>query len=164
MQLLHAISKSRKNDLSDVQENIDNLVIQDHHIIRKHHVFLRLSSKQFIILLLLKKKNNLHLDWKKIYLLVHIVTKDNNLCAFQFKLLNDVLYLNKMLFKFGKSGALLCSFCNLKNGTPYHLFYERSQTNSFWNQLRHVLSNSLNIPLLTPQVPFLVLSTTKKTF
>ena len=56
-----------------------------------------------------------------------------------------------MLFKFGKSGALLCSFCNLKNETPYHLFYERSQTNSFWNQLRHFLSNSLNIPLLTPQ-------------
>ena len=63
MQLLHAISKSRKNDLSDVQENIDNLVIQDHHIIRKHHVFLRLRSKQFTILLLLKKKNNLHQDY-----------------------------------------------------------------------------------------------------
>ena len=33
--LLHAIPKSWKNDLPDVKENIDNLVNQVHHIIRK---------------------------------------------------------------------------------------------------------------------------------
>ena len=98
-----------------------------------------------------KKFSNSNLDWKNIYLLVCIVTKDSKLRVFQFKLLNNVLYLNKMLFRFGKSGSPLCSFCNLKNETPYHLFYECSHTNSLWNQLRHFLSNSLNIPLLTPQ-------------
>ena len=48
MQLLHAIPKSWKNDISEVKENIDNLVIQDHHIIRKHpmHFLNRLSSKE----------------------------------------------------------------------------------------------------------------------
>ena len=46
-----------------------------------------------------------------------------------------------MLFKFGKSGSCLCSFCNLKKDSPYHLFYE----------VCHFLSNTLNIPLLTPQ-------------
>ena len=51
-----------------------------------------------------KKFSNSNLDWKNIYLLVHIVTKDSNLRSFQLKLLNNVLYLNKMLFKFGKSG------------------------------------------------------------
>ena len=56
-----------------------------------------------------------------------------------------------MLFKFGKSGSLLCSFCNVKDETPYHLFYECSHTISLWNQLRHFLSKSLNIPLLTRQ-------------
>ena len=70
---------------------------------------------------------------------------------FQFKLLNNVLYLNKMLFKFGKSESPLFSFCNIKDETPYHLFYECSHTISLWSQLRHFLSNSLNIPLLTPQ-------------
>ena len=29
-----------------------------------------------------------------------------------------------MLFKYGKSGSHLCSYCNLKDETPYHLFYE----------------------------------------
>ena len=35
MQLLHAIPKSWKEDTSNVKENIHNLIIQDHHIIRK---------------------------------------------------------------------------------------------------------------------------------
>ena len=48
MQLLHAIPKSWKNDISEVKENIDNLVIQDYHIIRKQpmHFLNRLSSKE----------------------------------------------------------------------------------------------------------------------
>ena len=119
MQLLHAIPKSWKEDLSKVKENIHNLIIQDHHIIRKHHMYFlnRLSSKEIYNFLIAQKEeqtasrlnyqkkfSNSHLDWKKIYLLVRIVTKDSTLRAFQFKLLNNVLYLNKMLFKFGKSG------------------------------------------------------------
>ena len=38
-----------------------------------------------------------------------------------------------------------------KDETPYHLFYECSHTISLWNQLRHFLYKSLNIPLLTRQ-------------
>ena len=105
-QLLHAIPKSWKKDLSDVRDNIHNLVIQHHHIIRKHHMcFLdRLSSKEIYNFLSAQKKeqtasrlyfqkkfSNSNLDWKIIYLLVSIVTKDRKLHAFQFKLLNDVL-------------------------------------------------------------------------
>ena len=80
-----------------------------------------------------------------------IVTKDSTLSAFQFKLLKNVLYLNKRFFKFGKSGSTLCSFCNVKYETPCHLFYDCSHTISLWNQLRYFLSNSLNIHLLTSQ-------------
>ena len=49
-----------------------------------------------------KKLNDSNLDLKNIYLSVRIVTKDSKLRAFQFKLLNNVLYLNKMFFKFSK--------------------------------------------------------------
>ena len=125
MQLLHAIPKSWKNDLSHVKKNIHNLVIQIHHIIRKHHMYFlnRLSSKEiYNFLITLKEEqtssrfyyqkfSNSNLDWKNIYLLVCIVTKDSNLHAIQFKLVNNVFYLNKILLKFGKSG---CFFCNLK--------------------------------------------------
>ena len=89
MQLLHTVIKSWKNDLSYFKKNIHNLVC---------HRFI----------------NDSNLDWKTIYLLVRIVTKYNKLRAFQFKLLKNVFYLNKMVFKFHKSGSPLCSFCNLK--------------------------------------------------
>ena len=92
---------------------------------------------------------------KNIYLLVRIVTKGSNLCAFQFKLLNNVLCWNQMLFKFGKCGSPLCSFCNLKNETSYHLFYEFSHTNSLWNQLRHFYRTLLIFHHLLHRVPFL---------
>ena len=131
MQILHAVPKPWRNYLSDVKGNIHNLVIQDHHIIRKHHIYFldRLSSKEIYNFLIAqkeeqtssglyyqKKYSNSNLDWKNIYLLVRIVTKDSNLRSFQFKLLDNFHYLNKMLFKFGKSGWPLCSLCcNLKN-------------------------------------------------
>ena len=138
IQLLHAIPKSWKEDLSNVKENIHNLIIRDHPIIRKYHTYFlnRLSSKEIYNFLIAQKEeqtasrlyyqqkfSSRNLDWNKIYLLVRIVTKDSTQRAFQFKLLNNVLYLNKMLFKFGKSGSPLCSFCNVKDETPYHLFY-----------------------------------------
>ena len=59
MQKLHAVPKPWKNYLSDVKGNIHNLVIQDHHIIRKHHMYFY----KFTIFLLLKKKNKLHQDY-----------------------------------------------------------------------------------------------------
>ena len=54
-----------------------------------------------------------NLDWKN-KLLMHLVTEDRKLCAFQFKLLNDVLYINKMPLKFGEVGLpLFLSFTKL---------------------------------------------------
>ena len=38
MQLLHAIPKSWKKDLSAVKENTDNLVTQDQYLIRKRNI------------------------------------------------------------------------------------------------------------------------------
>ena len=46
---------------------------------------------------------NLNLDWKTTYVLPRIVIKDSRFSVFQYKLLNNVLYLNKMLFRFGEN-------------------------------------------------------------
>ena len=74
---------------------------------------------------------NSNLDWKTIYMLPCIVTKDSRLRVFQYKLLNNVLYLNKMLFRFGKIDSPLCSFCKMIEETPLHLFYNCIKTNFF---------------------------------
>ena len=145
-------------------ENIHNLVIHNHHLIRKHHMYFpnRLSSKEIYNFTISQKEektssrlyywekfNDNNLDWKNIYLLVHIVTKVSKLFDFQF---NTVLYLNKIYFNLGKIGLPLHSFCNSKDETTYHLFYECSYKNYLWNQLPVLLSDSLNIPPLTPKI------------
>ena len=56
-----------------------------------------------------KKIQNRKLEWKDIYTLPRRVTINTNLRIFQYKLLHNILYLNKMLYKFGKMSPL-CSF------------------------------------------------------
>ena len=111
MELLHASTNSWKKDRSAVKENIDNLVIQHHHLIRKHHIQFpnSLSSKKIYHFLIYQKGettslrlyyqnkfNDSNLHWSNIYLLVRIDTKDSELRAVQFKLIKNGLYLNKM--------------------------------------------------------------------
>ena len=69
-----------------------------------------------------------------------------------------------MLFKFGKIGSPLCSFCNLKDKTPFRLFCKCIHLNYLCNQLRYFLSNSHNIPPLTPQSTIVGLINQKENF
>ena len=94
---------------------------------------------------------NSNLDWKTIYMLPRIVTKDSRLQVFQYKLLNNVLYLNKMLFRFGKIDSPLCSFCKMIDETPLHLFYNCIKTKLLWDQLKEFMSNKTSFPSLTQQ-------------
>ena len=70
---------------------------------------------------------------------------------FQYKLLNNVLYLNKKLFHFGIISQPKCSICNLYDETPQHLFYECIYTQHLWNQLQIYISGKIALPDLTPQ-------------
>ena len=83
---------------------------------------------------------------------LRIVTKDSRPRVFQYKLLNNVLYLNKMLFRFGKIDSPLCSFCKMIEETPLHLFYNCIKTKLLWDQLKDFISNkTLSFPSLAPQ-------------
>ena len=95
--------------------------------------------------------SNFNLDWKSIYLLPRRVTLDPNLRMFQYTLLNNVLYLNKMLFRFKKVDSPFCSYCNEEEETPLLLFYSCSKTKHLWNNLRQYFSRFINIPHPTPQ-------------
>ena len=39
-------------------------------------------------------------EWKKVYMLPRIVAMDSSLRSFQYKILNNILYLNERLYKF----------------------------------------------------------------
>ena len=95
--------------------------------------------------------SNFKPDWKSIYLLPRRVTLDTNLRMFQYKLLNNVLYLNNMLFRFKKVDSPLCSYCNEEEETPLQLFHSCLKTKQLWNKLRQYFSQFRNIPHSTPQ-------------
>ena len=150
-QIIHSISKSWKDTFIANSENIKNLVFEGLHLIKNHHIYClnKLGTKEIYSILIestdskpssqMYYKNifqNSNLDWKTIYMLPRIVTKDSRLQVFQYKLLNNVLYLNKMLFKFGKIYSPLCSFCKMIEETPLHFFYNCIKTKLLWDQLK----------------------------
>ena len=71
------------------------------------------------------------------------VTIDTNLQIFQYKILNNVLYLNEKLFKFKIVSSRLCSFCNSEDEIPVHLFYSCNQTKSRWSKFKELLNSEI---------------------
>ena len=75
--------------------------------------------------------------------------------SFQNKILNNILYLNKKLHIFGLKPSPLCSFCNLCDETPFHIFYECDRVKFLWLELVQCFQNTLILPTLTPQTSIL---------
>ena len=88
-------------------------------------------------------------------MLIRLVTLDSFQRAFQYKILNNVLYLNSKLFHFGLHHTSLCPFCKGKEETVEHLFSECTVTNNLWRNLDNFHGNHLQLLTLTPQAAFL---------
>ena len=84
-------------------------------------------------------------------MLPHLITCNTYMRSFQYKILNHVSFLNKTLHNFGIKPSPLCSFCNLYNETPYHMFYECDCVKCLWSDLVQCFQNNLILPTLTPQ-------------
>ena len=67
------------------------------------------------------KFNVNNLDQTKIFLLPRLTTCNTYLCSFQYKLLHNILFLNKKLCLFRITKSPLCSYCNTKDETPVYL-------------------------------------------
>ena len=96
-------------------------------------------------------------NWGKIYLLWGVTTIDSSLRSFQYKILNNTLYLNERLSKFNIVDSPLCSLCKQDNKSVIHLFAICSEARSLWDQLG-TWTSSQNItlpPNLVPQVVIL---------
>ena len=98
---------------------------------------------------------NMKLDWREIYILPRITTANTYLHFFQYKILNNILFLNKKLFAFRKKNTPLFSFCNKEEETPFHIFSESTYVIYLWQQLATFFENNLILPALTPQTTLL---------
>ena len=84
-------------------------------------------------------------------MLPRLATYNTYLLSFHYKLLNNVLFLNKKLHIFGIKSSSLCSFCKLCDKTLLYIFYEHDSIKCLWSDLVHYFQNSLVLPILTPQ-------------
>ena len=118
-------------------ENSTNLITHDHHLIKESRVLTldkqKSSETYFILILKVQNKpssnnyfenlfNDYNIDWIAIYMLPRLVTYNTYMRSFQYKILNNVLFLNKKLYIFLIKPSPLCFFCNLYDETPSHIF------------------------------------------
>ena len=97
---------------------------------------------------------NIEFDWKKIYILPRITTIHMSLRSFQYKILNNFLFLNK-LFVFPMKKTPSYYFCNKEEETALHIFSECTSVINLWQQLVTFFENNLILPALTLQTALL---------
>lgn len=132
------------------------------------------ESKDYYSLLVMKKSQppNIVHKWKsdfnisddllrESFILPHSVALESYVKAFQYKILNNILYTNTKLCKIGFRADDLCTFCEAERETLYHLLYQCTYARQFWNDFELYwfrLSNQV-VHLTLENVLFGMLST-----
>ena len=75
------------------------------------------------------------IGWATVYLLLQKTTIESRMRIFQYKILNNILYLNDRLYKLGYVESPKYSLCNSETETMTHLFCHCSKTDQMWNSL-----------------------------
>ena len=98
---------------------------------------------------------HLNLDWKLVYLLPRILTKNTSLRAFQYKVLNSALYFNHNLLQFKVSANSFCWYCNQHDESVQHLFSNCNEVTSLWTEIKLYFANDIKLIVLCPQIAIL---------
>ena len=101
----------------------------------KHYYTLLISTKAKFPnnAQVLKRDFNLNEEqFKKVFILPHTVSSEPYVRAFQYKVLNSILFTNTKLFKIGFITEDKCSFCKSDSETLSHLLFDCIKTKTFW--------------------------------
>ena len=79
------------------------------------------------------------IEWSEVYQNVYLVTNDVKLRAFQYKILNNCLFLSKDLFRFHLVDSPNCVFCKTEKETMEHLFVECHFSKVFYSSAKNWL-------------------------
>ena len=165
-QFLHALSQHWKENIKHFAGNLSDLHKQNHYLIKCNTIYNleKLNSRELYHMQLLSKYeksasqdyheekfDEYNFNWRLIYRIPRIATLETKICIFQYKLLNNVLYLNKNLYRFGIMSRPKCSVCELYDETPQNLFYECTYAQNLWNHFRSNLSEKVALLVLNPQ-------------
>ena len=75
------------------------------------------------------------LNWKQICIIPRKATVKSSLRVFQCKILNDILYLNDKLYKFGIASTPLSSLFSSDTESVLHLFCHCSKLQALWSSI-----------------------------
>ena len=78
------------------------------------------------------------------------VTIEISLRVFQYNLPNNILYLNKKIFKFDPAVDPPCSLCSQAPEDVVHLFCHCQKTQQLWELLHSMLHGHITLPDLDP--------------
>ena len=143
--LRHSIPSHLKTNTNPVLEislslMINNKVFDVLEKTSKHYYTLLISTKAKFPnnAQVLKHDFNLNEEQlKKVFILPHIVSSEPYVRAFQYKVLNSILFTNTKLFKIGFITEDKCSFCKSDSETLSHLLFDCIKTKSFWRDFEY---------------------------
>ena len=101
---------------------------------------------------------------KEIFSLPHLIALESYVKAFQYKVINSILYTNSKLCKIGFRINDACTFCNDEPENLYHFFCECPHSKTFWtdfesywchlsNQPIHLSAENVLFGILSKQCP-----------
>ena len=160
---MHAIPRSWKLAVLNDKGSCKNIIHLNHRLIKNNQILAieKLVPKELYSLSITLKKKlpmsqiyfcyifpSLEVEWKEIYLLPSKVSIDTNLRMFQYKILSNILYINKQLFIFNKKDTKLCSYYRLQDETTNHIFVECKFAIKLWRDLKNYCQYSFDLPIL----------------
>ena len=99
---------------------------------------------------------------KKVFILPHNLAFEPYVRAFQYKILNSILYTNSKLYKIGYNADDKCSFCESEPETLPHFFFHCVYSQHFWKQVEsYYYSLTKEFFLLTLQYVLIGIITSK---
>ena len=101
---------------------------------------------------LLRKLNLQDVNWQTVYMLPRFCTIDSHTRIFQYKTLNNILYLNN---KMNTVNSEPCSLCEAEPETIIHLLCSCRMVKQLWSSVQQWCSKCFSIPDLSPQTAVL---------
>ena len=159
--IIHAIPKDWKKIIkqhqSEVEKNLnnnaENSFLLGHKMVKIEKVTTRQIYEDMIktkfkpptsqtnIEKRIVNEDGIILDWTKIYTRIYTTTIDSYLRMFQYKILNNFLYLNYDLNRFKIIDHSSCSLCHTSPETIDHLFVECIEARNYYFEIRNWLGN-----------------------
>ena len=93
--------------------------------------------------------------WSSVYLLPASTTLDTKIRMFQYKILNNILYLNQRLYHMKLADSPLCSLCKREFETISRLFLRCESSKRLWAEIQKWSSHTITLPQLSEKIVYL---------